>query len=32
MTQNDLTIAQWRMAKDLEAARKLPEHLAAFGW
>jgi hypothetical protein len=32
ITQNALTIAEWRMKKDLEAARKTPEHFAAFGY
>lgn len=31
-TANDLTITYWRMSKDLEAARKTDEHIAAFGW
>ena len=32
IAHNALTIAEWRMRKDLEACRKTPEHLAAFGW
>lgn len=32
VTQTALTIAEWRMRKDLEAARHTPEHFAVWGY
>jgi hypothetical protein len=32
ITMNALTIAEWRMKKDLEAARRTPEHFAVWGY